>query len=115
MLVLRISTFIVLLLLTVFAPWFLVVVAALVAAAVFPWFWENIVIGFLLGSIYGFSGGGSLLFAFLASGFTASFLVEEYSKRLIEGKNALSYALIVFSGGIAIFLFWLAFKIAVYI
>lgn len=114
MLVLRISSFIVLLLLAVFAPWFLVAGAALVAAAVFPWFWENIVIGFLLGSIYGFSGG-SLLFAFLASGFTASFLVEEYSKRLIEGKNALSYALIVFSGGIAIFLFWLAFKIALYV
>ncbi len=115
MFILRISSFIVLLLLAVFAPWFLVAGLALIAAAVFPWFWENIVIGFLLGSVYGFSGGGSLLFAFLASGFIISFLVEEYSTRLIEGKNVLSYALIVLCGGIAIFLFWLAFKIALYV
>ncbi len=114
MLVLRISSFIVLLLLTVFAPWFIVVGAALVAAAVFPWFWENIVIGFLLGSIYGFSGG-ALLFSFLVSGLIISFLTEEYSKQIIEGKNILSYVLIMFSGGIAIFLLWLAFKIFLYV
>ncbi len=115
MLILRISSFIVLLLLTVFAPWFIVVGAALVAAAIFPWFWENIVIGFLLGSIYGFSGGGALLFSFLVSGLIISFLTEEYSKQIIGGKNVLSYTLIMLSGGVAIFLLWLAFKIFLYV
>lgn len=114
MLGLRITSFIVLLLTAVFAPWLVTAVLTVFFIAAFSWFWEAIIIGFFLGSIHGFSAEGSLLFAFFASSFIAGLLAEEYFKNLFQGKNVISHAIIFFSGGATIVLFWLAFKLMLY-
>ena len=114
MVILRIASFISLLLAAVFLPWPVAAGLAAVFMAAFSWFWEAAIVGFLLGSIYGFSGG-SLFFAFFVSSFVASLLVEEYFKNLFQGKNIISYVIIFFSGGAAIVLFWLAFKLMLYV
>ena len=109
--ILRIASFILLFLSAVFAPWPVTVGVAVIFAALFSWFWEIVIIGFLLGAIYGFSKGQSgLLFSFFVSIFAAVFLVEESVKQFIEGKNIVSYVLIAISGGISSVLLWLIFR-----
>ncbi len=43
-----------------------------------------------------------------------SLLAEEYFKNLFQGKNVISHAIVFFSGGATIVLFWLAFKLMLY-
>ncbi len=112
--ILRITSFIVLFLSAVFAPWQITAGMATILIAAFPRFWEAIPVGFLIGAIYGFPKGESgFLFAFFVSIFALAFFIEEYFKRFIQGRNIISYALIAFSGGSLISLLWLVFKIVI--
>jgi len=113
--ILRTASFIFLFLSAVFAPWPVTVGVAIVFAALFSWFWEMVIIGFLLGAMYGFSKGQSgFLFSFFVSVFIAVFFVEESVKRFIEGKNFISYAFTALSGGISSVLLWLIFRAVIY-
>jgi hypothetical protein len=112
--ILRIIFLIILLLSAMFAPWQITAGMATVLMAAFSRFWEAIPVGFLVGAIYGFPRGESgFLFAFFVSIFALAFIIEEYFKRLAQGRNIISYALIAFSGGILISLLWLVFKIVI--
>ena len=111
---LRIVSFIALFLAAVFAPWPVTALMAVVLMAVFSWFWEPILIGFLLGAEYEFSNDHGFLFVFFISSFIVAFFTEECIKRFIEGKNIISYFLVAFSGGAVIALLWTIFKIIIH-
>ncbi len=112
MIILRIISFIVLFLGIVFLPWPITVGLAAVFMAVFSWYWEAVLIGFFLGSVYGFSEkNASLLFVFFVFSLASALFAEEFFKNLIQGKNIISRGLVAFSGGCLIFLFWAIFKI----
>lgn len=107
----RIISFVALFLSAVFLPWPVLMGMTTIAIATFYWFWEAIVIGFLLGAACGFPSGSDFLFAFFASSFIIVLLIEEYLKRLIQGQNIVSRAIIALSGGAAFALLWLIFNL----
>ena len=112
MIILRIISFIVLFLGIVFLPWPVVAGLAAVFMAIFSWYWEAVLIGFFLGSVYGLEkGNASLLFVFFVFSLTLALFAEEFFKNLIQGKNIISRGLVAFSGSFLIFLFWVIFKI----
>lgn len=115
MFILRIAFFIVLFLSVIFLPWFITLGLAIIATTLFSWFWEIVIIGILLGALYDFSKDSKLLFIFFIFGSAMVLFFEEYLKRLIQGKNIISYAIIAFSGGALLTLLWIIFKIAIYV
>ena len=111
----RIASFIVLILSTVFAPWPVTAGLAVLSAALFPWFWEMVVVGLLLGVLYGFPAGGSgFLFAFFVSSFSVSLLAEEYLKKFISERSIISSVFITIAGGIVIALLWIILQTTLY-
>ncbi len=115
MIFLRIASFIALFFSAVSMPWTITAGLTIISIAIFSWFCEAVVISFLLGSIYGFSGkDGGFLFAFFVLALAADLFTEEYFKKFIQGKNLISYALVIFSGGILTALFWLIFRIIIH-
>lgn len=115
MFILRIVSFAVLFFSVVFLPWPVTVGLAVIATTLFSWFWEAVITGILLGALYGFSKDSKFLFAFFIFGSAMVLFFEEYLKRLIQGENIISYAIIAFSGGLLFILLWIIFKIAIYV
>ncbi|OHA15365.1 MAG: hypothetical protein A3A10_01425 [Candidatus Tagabacteria bacterium RIFCSPLOWO2_01_FULL_42_9] len=98
-----------------FLPWPVVLFLAVFFIALFSWFWEAIIIGFLLASFYGLSGGESgFLPAFFVLSFGVALFIEEYFKVVLERKKILSFGVIIASGGISVFLLWLLFELTLY-
>ena len=110
MLILRIASFIILIVSAVVAPWFVTATLAVIAMTLFSWFYEAVAVGFLLGAVYGFSGKGVYLFAFFPASFTISLFIEERSKNFFQRKNIISRTLIVFSGALSVILLWFGFE-----
>jgi hypothetical protein len=111
MLILRIISFIILFLSVAFLPWPVTVALTLMAIAVFPWFWEAVIMGIFLGAMY----GSESLFAFFIFSLTMVFFVEEYLKSIIQGQNIISRAIIILSGGMLFFLLWLIFNLVIHV
>ena len=116
MLILRIASSIILFLSIIFAPWPVTAALAVLLAASFSLFWEMIIAGLLLGAIYGLPKGGSgFLFTFFIVSFTAAFIIEEFLKRFIRERSIFSSLFVAFVGGIVVALFWVIFKITLYV
>lgn len=113
MFILRITSFIVLFLSVAFFPWPVTAGLAVIAMALFSWPWEIIIIGFLLGAVYGFENKGIFIFLFFVLSFSISLLGEECFKKFIQGENIISRILAVFSGASIIVFFWLFLKISI--
>ena len=111
MIILRIIAFIILFLGAVFFPWPAVALLAVVFIVAFSWFFEAAAIGLLLGVIYGSAAAGSLNFIFFTASFAAAIFSAEFFKKIIEGENIVSRAVIALIGGITIGILWLVFKL----
>ena len=111
-LILRITAFIVLFLSAVFFPWPVVAFLAVIFVAAFSWFFEAAATGLLLGVIYGSAGTGAFNFIFFTASFAAAIFSAEFFKKIIEGENIISRAVIALIGGITVAILWLIFKLA---
>ncbi len=111
MFIFRILSFIVLFLSAIITPWPVAAGLAAVFFAIFPWFWEAIIVSFFLGVIYDFSSGPKLIFLFFVLSFCLALFAEEYLKSVIERGNILPRAIAAFLGAAIIFFFWLFLKL----
>lgn len=111
MLIPRIISFIVLFFSVIFFPWPYVAGLSIILMAIFPWFWEAILIAILLGALYTSPKGYSkFFFIFFAASFILTFFFMECFKRFFEGRNVISYILIVLSGAVPFAFIWFVFK-----
>lgn len=115
MLVSRILSFVILVVCVAMAPWYIVAALLVVAISFFSWFWEAIVIGYILGAVYGFSGRGLYLFVFFPVSFTIVLFFEERLKNFFQRRNFVSRAIIVFSGALSVVVLWIIFEKALFL
>lgn len=115
MLALRILSFVILAVCVVMAPWYIVAALLVIAISFFSWFWEAIAIGYILGTVYGFSGKGLYLFIFFPVSFAIVIFFEEQLKNFFQRRNFVSRAIIIFSGALSAAILWIIFEEALFL